>query len=44
MSNEAQKAVWAWKIITTIETSNHPQDIFAPSLKDILIDLPDPSP
>lgn len=44
MSVDAQKAVWARTIIKTIETSKPSDDIFAPSLRDILTDLPDPSP
>jgi hypothetical protein len=43
LSLSAQKAVWATAIINTITSATLPSSIRDPSLRDIILNLPDPS-
>jgi hypothetical protein len=43
LSLSAQKAVWATAIIRTIASAALPSSIVDPSLRDVILNLPDPS-
>jgi hypothetical protein len=43
LSLSAQKAVWATSIIKKISTADFPSSIRDPSLRDVILNLPDPS-
>jgi hypothetical protein len=43
LSVSAQKAVWATSIIQTISKASLPKTIRDPTLRDVILNLPDPS-